>query len=170
MNKDEYFAEIYELYYKKIYEFFVYKVYNVDLAEDLTNDVFVAVYKNLHNYDEEKSFILTWLYTISWNRLKNYYKSRRKIEYSIDHMVEMNQEPVVLGNDLLEQSEWYIVLQKLILDLPERSRRVIMMKYYKNMTSQEIGNRLNISAGNVRIILKRTLNTLKNRLDKELNG
>ena len=119
MKKDDYFAEIYEQYYKKIYEFFVYKVYNIDLAEDLTNDVFLAVYKNLHNYDEKKSFILTWLYTISWNRLKNYYKSRRRIECSIDYMLEMNQEPIVLSNDLLEQSEWYIVLQKLILDLHE---------------------------------------------------
>lgn len=169
-EKDEWFEEIYDGYYGKIYEFIFYKVYNKELAEDLTNDVFLSVYKNLHRYDERKSFILTWLYTISWNRLKNYYKSRRRIECSIDYMLEMNQEPAVSCNDLLEQHEWYLVLKKLILDLPERNRKVIVMKFYRNMTSREIGDSLGISPGNVRIILKRTLNTLKNRLGTELNG
>ena len=170
MKKDEWFEEIYDGYYGKIYEFIFHKVYNKELAEDLTNDVFVSVYKNLHMYDERKSFILTWLYTISWNRLKNYYKSRRRIECSINYMLEMNQESVISNNDLLEQHEWYLVLKKLILDLPERNRKVIVMKFYRNMTSREIGDSLGISPGNVRIILKRTLNTLNNRLSTELNG
>ena len=52
MNKDEYFEEIYCDYYEKIYKFIYYKVCNIELAEDLTSDVFVAVYKNLHRYDE----------------------------------------------------------------------------------------------------------------------
>ena len=59
MNKDEYFEEIYCDYYERIYKFIYYKVCNIELAEDLTSDVFVAVYKNLHRYDESKSFILT---------------------------------------------------------------------------------------------------------------
>ena len=167
MNKDEYFEEIYCDYYEKIYKFIYYKVCNIELAEDLTSDVFVDVYKNLHRYDENKSFILTWLYAISCNRLKNYYKSRKKLEYSIDCMSEMNIEPVFISDDLLEQKEWYIVLQKLIWDLPERNRNVILMKYYGDMTSKEIGNNLDISSGNVRIILKRTLSTLKSKLNTE---
>ena len=82
-------------------------------------------------------------------------------------MSEMNIEPVFISDDLLEKKEWYIVLQKLIWDLPERNRNVILMKYYGDMTSKEIGNNLDISSGNVRIILKRTLSTLKSKLNTE---
>ena len=76
MNKNEFFEQIYDDYKDKIYEFIFYKVSNKELAEDLTSDVFISVYKNLHRYDAEKSFITTWLYAIAYNRLKNYYKSR----------------------------------------------------------------------------------------------
>jgi RNA polymerase sigma-70 factor (ECF subfamily) len=169
MNKDEFFEEIYCSYYEKIYKYIYYKVYDVELAEDLANDVFVAVYKNLHRYDETKSFILTWLYAISSNRLKNYYKSRKTIEYSIECIIETDLESCVMNNCLFEQQEWHLVLQKMIWDLPERNRKVILMKYYGNMTSEEIGKSLDISPGNVRIILKRTLNTLKNKLNAELS-
>ena len=72
MNKNEFFEQIYDDYKDKIYEFIFYKVSNKALAEDLTSDVFISVYKNLHRYDEEKSFITTWLYAIAYNRLKNY--------------------------------------------------------------------------------------------------
>lgn len=169
MNRKGYFEEIYETYYEKIYKFILFKVYQTEIAEDLTNDVFLSVYRNLHRYDAAKSFILTWLYAIACNRLKNYYRSRRKTEYSMEYLLEMNLEPVIVSKDLLEEQEWQIVLKKMILELPERNRKIILMKYYGNMTSQEIGRNLEISSGNVRIILKRTLDTLKNKLNAELN-
>ncbi len=164
INKDDYFREIYRLYRDKIYNFIYFKVYDMGLAEDLTNDVFVAVYKNLEKYDENKSFIVTWLYTISCNRLKNYYKSKRSAEYSIEYLMEKELEPWAVNCDLFEQKELGILLADAMRKLPERSRRVLIMKYYGDMTSVEIGRNLDISPGNVRIILKRSLNSLKESL------
>ena len=92
MNKNEFFEQIYDDYKDKIYEFIFYKVSNKELAEDLTSDVFISVYKNLHRYDAEKSFITTWLYAIAYNRLKNYYKSRKNNVYSIEYLIEMSKE------------------------------------------------------------------------------
>lgn len=88
MDKNEYFERIYYDYRDKIYEFIFYRVKNKEVAEDLTSDVFVSVYKNLHRYDENKSFITTWLYAIAYNRLKNYYKSRKNIIYDVEHLIE----------------------------------------------------------------------------------
>ena len=169
MDKDQYFEEIYENYRDKIFKFIYYKVCNAELAEDLTNDVFVAVYKNLHTYDANKSFISTWLYAISYNRLKNYYKSRKITEYSIEYMLEMNIIPRSELHDLLEQEELRLMLKNAMQELPERNRKIILMKYYLDMTSGEIGRDLNITPGNVRIILKRSLNTLKKMLNHKLS-
>lgn len=165
MDKDQYFEEIYENYRDKIFKFIYYKVSDAELAEDLTNDVFVSVYKNLHTYDANKSFISTWLYAISYNRLKNYYKSHKAVEYSIEYMLEMNIAPRSELQDPLEQEELRLMLKNAMQELPERSRKIILMKYYLDMTSGEIGRNLNISPGNVRIILKRSLNTLKGMLN-----
>ena len=99
MNKNEFFEQIYDDYKDKIYEFIFYKVSNKELAEDLTSDVFISVYKNLHRYDAEKSFITTWLYAIAYNRLKNYYKSRKNNVYSIEYLIEMSNEIHIVKYD-----------------------------------------------------------------------
>lgn len=167
MDKNQFFEEIYENYRDKIFKFIYYKVSDADLADDLTNDVFVAVYKNLHTYDANKSFISTWLYAISYNRLKNYYKSRKATEYSIEYMLEMNIVPHPELHDPLEQEELRLMLKNAMQKLPERNRKIILMKYYWGMTSREIGRNLNITPGNVRIILKRSLSTLNKMLNNK---
>lgn len=164
MNKNEFFEQIYDDYKDKIYEFIFYKVSNKELAEDLTSDVFISVYKNLHRYDAEKSFITTWLYAITYNRLKNYYKSRKNNVYSIEYLIEMSNEIHIVKYDSSEQEELRLVLKNVMKELPERNRRIVLMKYYGNMTSREIGKCLDISPGNVRIILKRSLAMLKSKL------
>lgn len=164
MNKNEFFEQIYDDYKDKIYEFIFYKVSNKELAEDLTSDVFISVYKNLHRYDAEKSFITTWLYAIAYNRLKNYYKSRKNNVYSIECLIEMSNEIHIVKYDSSEQEELRLVLKNVMKELPERNRRIVLMKYYGNMTSREIGKCLDISPGNVRIILKRSLAMLKSKL------
>ncbi len=164
-NKEEYFKEIYEEYYTKIYDYIYYRVNNKETAEDLTSDVFFSVYKNLHTYDNSKSFIATWLYAIAANRLKNYYKSRKPNTNNIDAMIENNQE-LQLGNfDGIQQKETEIVLECLMEKLPERNKRIVWMKYYRSMTSREIAEVMHVSPGNVRIILKRSLALLKKMLE-----
>ena len=64
MDKNQYFEMIYEEYFPKIYDYMRYRIRNPAVAEELAEDVFIAVYKNLHVYDENRSFIATWLYAI----------------------------------------------------------------------------------------------------------
>ncbi len=61
----------------------------------------------------------------------------------------------------MEKEELRIVIESLLDKIPERNCNIIRMKYYKNMTSREIGEQLGISPGNVRIIMKRTLSMLE---------
>ena len=75
MDKNQYFETIYKEYFPKIYDYIRIRIRNPAVAEELAEDVFISVYKNLHVYDENRSFIATWLYAIAGNRLKNYYKS-----------------------------------------------------------------------------------------------
>ncbi len=165
MDRNQYFEEIYSSYHDKIYHFIYFKIYDAQIAEDLTNDVFLAAYKNLNRYDADKSFITTWLYAIACNRLKNYYKSSgRKQEYSIENWHEKYEDADMANDSMLERQEWRILLLEALLQLPERNRKIVLMKYYDNMTSKEIGQKLDLSPGNVRIILKRSLELMKKEL------
>lgn len=161
MSKDEYFEQLYQEYHTNIYHFLNRHVQNPAVSEELANDVFVSVYSNLHTYDSSKSFITTWLYAIAGNRLKNYYKSCRFKEYSFDLLI---QEPTALmepEQDEMVRKELGVMLEGMLCRLPERSQKIVRMKYYQGMTSAEIGKYLNLSPGNVRVILKRSLSTLR---------
>lgn len=164
-DKKKYFEEIYSKYHDRIYNFIYFKIYNSQISEDLTSDVFLAAYRSLNTYDSSKSFISTWLYAIAYNRLKNYYKSRgKKQTFSIECLTETGEELAPLHDNLLEQQELRIILHEILSQLPERNRKIVMMKYYGNMTSKEIGRAMHISSGNVRVILKRSLAIMEKKL------
>lgn len=162
MDKDIFFEELYGEYYKKVYNYVRVRVQNVAVAEDLTNDIFLLVYKNVHTYDEEKGYITTWIYTIANNCLKNYYRSLKNREFSYDSLEMAHGELLYDRNDYVDRKELNIVLEQLMEQLPTRSRTIIKMKYYGNMTSAEIGAKFSISSENVRVILKRSLSKMKN--------
>ncbi|MEI3471817.1 MAG: sigma-70 family RNA polymerase sigma factor [Blautia faecis] len=74
--KYEEFERIYQEYYLKILTFIHKRVPDLYEAEELTGDVFLSFYRNMDSYDEEKGSIATWLYAITANRLKNYYRDK----------------------------------------------------------------------------------------------
>ena len=164
MDKNQYFEQIYQEHYASVFQFIHCHVQNPACAEDIANDVFLAAYRNLHSYDENKSFITTWLYAIAGNRLKNYYKNRRRSEGSFEHYADTKGEQPEWSRDDVGRCELEMMLDSVMNTLSERNRRIVWMKYYCDMTSVEIGETLGISAGNVRIILKRSLSTLRNAL------
>lgn len=161
MDKDRFFEQLYDEYYNQIYHYLCYKVQNTANAEDLANDTFMLVYKNIHIYDETKGMAVTWIFAIANNRLKNYYRSRKSMEYSYDSFESVPAEMLYDKNDCIAQKELSIVLEQMLAQLPQRNRQIIKMKYYDNMTSVEIGRRLQISSENVRVILKRSLSKMK---------
>ena len=75
--KYEEFERIYQEYYLKILTFIHKRVPDLYEAEELTGDVFLSFYRNMDSYDEEKGSIATWLYAITANRLKNYYRDKK---------------------------------------------------------------------------------------------
>ena len=81
--KYEEFERIYQEYYLKILTFIHKRVPDLYEAEELTGDVFLSFYRNMDSYDEEKGSIATWLYAITANRLKNYYRDK-KTHYSLE--------------------------------------------------------------------------------------
>jgi len=89
--KYEEFERIYQEYYLKILTFIHKRVPDLYEAEELTGDVFLSFYRNMDSYDEEKGSIATWLYAITANRLKNYYRDK-KIHYSLEILKQQTED------------------------------------------------------------------------------
>ena len=73
-SMEEAFEEVYNRYYLSVYLYLFKRIRHQQDAEDLANDVFLACYKNFGSYDPAKASMITWIFVIASNRLKNYYR------------------------------------------------------------------------------------------------
>ena len=157
---EDLFQEIYEDYYSKILSYIGAKVNDSCVAEDLTSDVFFKCYKNIDRYDPSKAAISTWIFTITNNTLKNYYRDRKQTA-SLDNMegFEIPYEDDFDQAMRLEEIRQY--LDEALSQLDETKRRILLMRYYDEMPTKDIAEELGMTPGNVRVILTRTLHRLQ---------
>lgn len=159
--ENTYFEEIYKKYYNKILAYVKGKVHDEQEALELTHDVFLKCYKSLDSFNPELSSIATWLYVIAGNCLKNHYRDKKE-----DRMDSVEIESAAVSeDDYVEQAVLLSDARKQLLEnlkrLSKRERTVLVLKYYYGKKAKEIGEEMDLQAGNVRVIQKRALEKLK---------
>src|SRR4029077_18552441 len=114
------------------------KVFNVaykfvgrhEEAEDLTQDIFLKVFKSLGTFDRRANF-QTWLISVSRNLCIDYYRSVRKERQTVDRSIDANElspvshEPGPVA--VLEQHDRVEVLRLAMAALPETLRTAVLL-------------------------------------------
>ena len=155
------FEQLYEQYYTPILRYIVKRISSYQDAEDIAANVFVTAYRNYEGFDPTKASAATWLYMICSSRLKNYYRDKKE-NVSLDD----EENPVdVSSGELIEDAvlmeERSRMLHDAISKFPERQQQAVRMKYFRNMSAADIAAELGTTAGNVRVILNRSMDKLK---------
>lgn len=131
-------------------------------AEEVLQDCFLKAYNSLSGFKQESKFS-TWFYKIVYNTaLTKLSSKKRKIENemsSVDDHFELEYKSNV---NELDNREMSVILKKLISQLPENHAAVISMFYLDEMSCEEISEVMNISVSNVKVMLYRSRNSLKN--------
>lgn len=154
------FEDYYKKYYQQVYGYVVKKIGNFADAEDLVMDIFMICYQKFDTFDPKKATFSTWIYVITNNKLKNYYRDSKTSEEIDENIVsESNVEDEIVSAIYLDgmRSELAQALKK----LPEIQRKIVIYKFFKNKNSNEIAIILGISSVNVRVQLSRALNKLE---------
>jgi len=142
------------------------KVFNVaykftgrhDEAEDLTQDVFVKIFKSLHTFDRRANF-QTWLISVSRNLCIDHYRSVRKERETVDRGVDPNQlSPAATGASPLAQLEQrsQIEMMRAALDkLPATLKSAVLLRDIQELSYQDIADRLHLPEGTVKSRINR---------------
>ena len=142
------------------------KVFNVaykfvgkhDQAEDLTQDIFLKVFRSLHTFDRRANF-QTWLVSVSRNLCIDHYRSVRKERETIDRDVDaselspLSREPG--PGAALEQQDRVALLREALGGLPETLRTAVVMRDLHELSYQEIADRLRLPEGTVKSRINR---------------
>ena len=152
----ESFESIYNAYSVFVYNVAFRVVHNVDEAQEVTQEVFLIVYRKLKSFKFKSSF-KTWIYRITVNLAINYAKKRPKEQsrtFEYDDNKEFNKSiDSVSGKIEREQQEK--VIATLLAALNPNQRACIVLRSLEGLSYQEIAESLNININTVRSRLKR---------------
>lgn len=157
------FSYLYDNYSAALYGIILSIVPDRDLANDVLQEVFVKVWKQVTTYDETKGKLFTWMMNIARNasidmlRSKNYQRSKQNRE--------LNETVYEKGGSTSTNVE-QIGLRKLVYSLREEYRVLIELSYFEGFTQDEISRKLNMPLGTVKTRLRSALILLRELMKK----
>src|SRR5690606_10913577 len=146
VTKDKGFEILMEQYQKRVYGIIRKMVVIHEDADNVLQNTFIKAFKNINKFNGD-STLFTWLYRIGTNESINFLeKKKRHYFYPIeDHQQAMEEHldhsPYISGDEIQK------TLQKIILKLPEKQRLVFNLKYYEDLSYEEISQITDTSIG-----------------------
>lgn len=117
-----------------------------DDSDDLVQDIFIKVWKNLDKFRED-SKLFTWIYRIATNECLNFLnKKKNKFFLPINDVAEELSTKIDNGGHI-SGDEIQMKLQKALLTLPNKQRLVFNMKYFDEMKFKDISEITGTSVG-----------------------
>ena len=145
-NRHYSFNLLVQKYREKVYWHVRRLVVDHEDSDDLVQNIFIKVWQNLEGFREE-SRLYTWIYRIATNECMTFLKKKRQRFFLPLHDVEHELEQKIDTDPALQGDRIQQKLQKAILHLPERQRVVFNMRYYDEMSYDEISAVLGVTTG-----------------------
>src|SRR5687768_950258 len=160
---------IVRLYWRKVFNVAYKFVGRHDMAEDLTQDVFLKLYKSLDTFDRRANF-QTWLISVSRNLCIDHYRSVRKERETINRDVDAaDLHPVshdTAADAKLEQRDRVVLLRQALDKLAPTLRTAVMLRDIQELTYQEIADQLHLPEGTVKSRINRVRTELARQIQK----
>ncbi len=164
--------QIVRTYWRKVFNVAYKFVGKHDAAEDLTQDIFLKIFKSLDTFDRRANF-QTWLISVSRNLCIDHYRSVRKERETIDRdmdpsdAVELVPAPAEPGPiAALEQRDRVVLLRRALAALPETLRTAVLLRDIHELSYQEIADRLRLPEGTVKSRINRGRTELARQIRK----
>ncbi|MCO5934057.1 sigma-70 family RNA polymerase sigma factor [Mucilaginibacter sp. RB4R14] len=145
-TRNEAFNLLLKKYQQKIYWHVRRMVIDHDDADDIVQDVFIKIWKNLPGFRNDAQ-LYTWMYRIATNECITFLnKKKAKNNVSLDD-VDFELADTLSSSDQFTGDQIQRKLQDAILTLPDKQRLVFNMKYFDNMKYEEMSEVLGTSVG-----------------------
>ena len=147
---------IYNEYHDRVMGYIYARLRSKADAEDLCQDVFVKVHNKLESFDSEKASLSTWIFSITRNSVIDFYRKSHPITEMDENLPEDGSiDDSLLNDETLE--ELAAALEK----LPDELRRIVVLRYYDGIPLTEIGKKMNLSYGAIKLRHAKALQMLK---------
>ena len=155
------FAPLYEHFVDRIYGYIYRRIGDQALTQDITSATFENALRKIHKYRWQGTSFVTWLYRIARNQMIQQQRKHRVLS-----MVGINQSNHLHDSEesllILEQNE---ILHAAFSRLSNQDQEVITLRFFEELSSQEVAEILNCSKQNLYLRLHRALMRMRKQLD-----
>jgi len=133
-------------YQQRVYWHVRKMVIDHDDADDVTQEVFIKIHRNIDQFRED-SQLYTWIYRIATNECLSFLQRKKRRFFLPIGDVERELSRAIDNSSTLSGDDVQVKLQKALLKLPDKQRLVFNMKYFDDMSYEEISEITNTSVG-----------------------
>lgn len=148
-----------------------------DEAQDLAQEVFLKIYRQIKNFREE-SKLSTWIYRITVNTCLDWKKKKERLksinfsnmvnEENKDQTIDIRDESM-MPDEIILEDENQKHIHKLIYELSDKYKTVLMMYHFNEMSYQDISKALDLPERTVETRLYRARRMLKDKITKSMS-
>ena len=167
-SNGEAFVELYDRYYSQIFGYVLRRTANIDVAQDVTSEVFFKAFKNLRQFHWRGVPFSSWLYRIATNEIANYFAKNKPWQFSLEEVSNsIGSSDPLAETELLEaeaelrRREDFLTLHENISKLQLKYQEVIVLRFFEDKQLKEIGEILGKREGTVKSLLHRGLEKLR---------
>lgn len=157
------FTQLYDMYSKSLFSIITNLIKDREEAEDVLQEVFVKIWKNIETYNQSKGRLYTWMLNITRNtsidklRSKGFNNSQKNL--SSDNFVHLLDDSNKLTNKIDS-----IGIRDFVNKLKPKCIQLIDLLFFKGFTQQEASEELEIPLGTVKTQNRMCMNDLRNYL------
>ncbi|MDR2809030.1 MAG: RNA polymerase sigma-70 factor [Tannerellaceae bacterium] len=162
------FEIVYQTYKAKIYNFVSDALYDKNVAKDITQNVFLAVWEHRADILPNSNF-KSYLFTIAKNLV---YRQTEKMLLAVryeDYIRLHNSEEDNSLEEKIDANSLETLIAKLIEQLPAARRKIFLLRFKKGLSNKEIVEHLSVSEGTVEKQINRSLTYIRKHLKDYIN-
>jgi RNA polymerase sigma-70 factor (ECF subfamily) len=164
-GESEAFDEIMNKYQKQVYNIAYGFIGNYEDAYDISQEVFIKVYRSLDKLRNGSAFVL-WLRRITVNTCTDYVRQQVSEETldDVSYLSNYYSSDNRSSDKLMETGELQKIISRAVNRLPKRQQKVFMLRHYDGLSLKDIAKTLNCSLGTVKAHLFRATRRLRDLL------
>lgn len=162
------FADLYGYYAGRVKSFLMGKGMADEVAEELTQEIMLTVWRRAESYDPAKAAASTWLFTIARNRRIDYLRGNSRIEVELDDQIlDSESTETDVQAKFVDDAQDSLRLSRALDKLPQEQRQVLHLSYFRGQSHGAIAQWLDLPIGTVKSRIRLAMQSVRSSLQSE---
>lgn len=159
------FQDIAFHYAPRLKSWLIYRGVQASTAEDIVQDVLIAVWSKAQQFDPAKGAFSSWVFRMTRNHWIDYKRKHERLQPTEpDRIATMADAPVAGADAAFNQSETAQAVQAELAKLPLDQKQMLHLAFFEGLSHSQIADRTGLALGTVKGRIRAPLKKLKNRL------